>query len=261
VPTQWELVLAHPDLARTDFSALRVCGIGGAAISPDLVRRMRETLGCPVLSRYTSTEAGVTTSTVVGDPDEIVATTVGRAVQHVELRIVDPMDGTDIGRDAVGEIVCRSAAMMAGYWRDPELTATVIDADGWLHTGDLGTLDADGNVRIVGRLKEMYIRGGYNVYPAEVEAALSGHPGIAQVAVSGLPDPVLGEIGGAFVVPADPARPPDLDTVREWCRARIADYKAPDRLVVVDELPVTPMHKVDKAALRTTYETQSGSTR
>jgi acyl-CoA synthetase (AMP-forming)/AMP-acid ligase II len=261
VPTQWELVLAHPDLARTDFSELRVCGIGGAAISPDLVRRMRETLGCPVLSRYTSTEAGVTTSTVVGDPDEIVATTVGRAVQHVELRIVDPKDGTDVGRDAVGEIVCRSAAMMAGYWRDPELTATVIDGDGWLHTGDLGTLDADGNVRIVGRLKEMYIRGGYNVYPAEVEATLSVHPGIAQVAVSGLPDPVLGEVGAAFVVPADPSQPPDLDAVREWCRARIADYKAPDRLVVVDELPVTPMHKVDKAALRTIYETQSGSAR
>jgi acyl-CoA synthetase (AMP-forming)/AMP-acid ligase II len=257
VPTQWELVLGHPDLARTDFSQLRVCGIGGAAISPDLVRRMRQTLGCPVLSRYTSTEAGVTTSTVVGDPDEIVATTVGRAVPEVELRIVDPASGSEVAPGTVGEIVCRSEAMMLGYWRDPELTATVIDGDGWLHTGDLGTVDGDGNVRIVGRLKEMYIRGGYNVYPAEVEGVLGDHPAVAQVAVVGLADPVLGEVGGAFVVPADPTDPPALDELRDWCRARIADYKAPDRLLLVDALPVTPMHKVDKAALRSTYQETS----
>ncbi len=255
VPTQWELVLTHPDLPRTDFSQLRVCGIGGAAISPDLVRRMRETLGCPVLSRYTSTEAGVTTSTVIGDPDEIVATTVGRAVPEVELRIVAPASGEPVAPGEVGEVVCRSEAMMRGYWRDPELTATVIDADGWLHTGDLGTLEEDGNVRIVGRLKEMYIRGGYNVYPTEVEAVLADHPAVAQVAVVGLPDPVLGELGGVFAVPADPATPPQLGELREWCRARIADYKAPDRLVIVDALPVTAMHKVDKVALRATYET------
>jgi acyl-CoA synthetase (AMP-forming)/AMP-acid ligase II len=254
VPTQWELVLAHPDLARTDFSRLRVCGIGGAAISPDLVRRMRETLRCPVISRYTSTEAGVTTSTVVGDSDEVVATTVGRAAPEVELRFLAPGTRTDVPPGEVGEIVCRSPAMMAGYWQDPDLTATVIDPDGWLHTGDLGTVDADGNVRIVGRLKEMYIRGGYNVYPSEVEAVLADHPDIGQVAIVGLPDPVLGEIGGAFVVAVDPADPPALSDLREWCKARIADYKAPDRLVAVDELPVTAMHKVDKAALRAGYE-------
>jgi acyl-CoA synthetase (AMP-forming)/AMP-acid ligase II len=262
VPTQWELVLGHEDLARTDFSQLRVCGIGGAAISPDLVRRMRETLGCPVLSRYTSTEAGVTTSTTIGDPDELVATTVGRAAPEVELRIVTPDARNEpLPAGEVGEIVCRSAAMMAGYWRDPELTATVIDSDGWLHTGDLATIDDDGVVRIVGRLKEMYIRGGYNVYPTEVEAVLADHPAIAQVAVVGLPDPVLGELGGAFTVAADRAHPPELANLREWCRARIADYKAPDRLVVVDELPVTPMHKVDKVALRATYEQLTTETR
>ena len=259
VPTQWELALAHPDMARTDFSRLRVCGIGGAAISPDLVRRMRETLGCPVISRYTSTEAGVTTSTVVGDPDEIVAMTVGRPAPEVELRIVAPGTNTAVEPVDVGEVVVRSPAMMRGYWRDDELTATVIDADGWLHTGDLGTVGADGNVRIVGRLKEMYIRGGYNVYPTEVEAVLADHPAIAQVAVVGLPDPVLGEVGGAFAVAADPNVPPELTDLRDWCRARIADYKAPDRLVVVDALPVTPMHKIDKAALRAVYDTTEES--
>jgi acyl-CoA synthetase (AMP-forming)/AMP-acid ligase II len=245
VPTQWELVLAHPDVARTDFSHLRVCGIGGAAIAPDLVRRMRETLGCPVLTRYTSTEAGVTTSTLVGDPDEVVATTVGRPAPDVELRI----DGAAPGD--IGEILCRSPAMMCGYWQDPEATAAAVDDDGWLHTGDLGVVGDDGNLRIVGRLKEMYIRGGYNVYPAEVEATLAEHPAVAQVAVVGTPDPVLGERGTAYVVPADAAAdaPPSLDALRDWCRDRIADYKAPDRLVLVDAFPLNATHKVDKAAL------------
>jgi acyl-CoA synthetase (AMP-forming)/AMP-acid ligase II len=243
VPTQWELVLAHPDVARTDFSRVRVCGIGGAAIAPDLVRRMRETLGCPVISRYTSTEAGVTTSTVVGDDDEVIATTVGRPAPDVELRILADAPGE------VGEIVCRSPAMMRGYWHDPEATAATIDADGWLHTGDLGVFAADGNLRIVGRLKEMYIRGGYNVYPTEVEATLADHPAVAQAAVVGTPDPVLGERGTAFVVVEPGEDPPDLAELRNWCRDRIADYKAPDRLMLVDAFPLNATHKVDKAAL------------
>ena len=241
VPTQWELVLAHPDVAITDFSRVRVCGIGGAAVAPELVRRMRETLGCPVITRYTSTEAGVTTSTLVGDADDVIATTVGRPAPDVELRIA-------AAPGEVGEILCRSPAMMAGYWRDPETTAATIDADGWLHTGDLGFVGPDGNLRIVGRLKEMYIRGGYNVYPAEVEATLADHPAVVQAAVVGTPDPVLGERGTAFVVPA-PGPAPTLDELRSWCRDRIADYKAPDRLVLVDAFPLNATNKVDKAAL------------
>jgi acyl-CoA synthetase (AMP-forming)/AMP-acid ligase II len=251
VPTQWELVLAHPDIAVTDFSRVRVCGIGGAAVAPDLVRRMRETLGCPVITRYTSTEAGVTTSTLVGDPDDVIATTVGKPAPDVELRVVAVNDdgGSDVPPGAVGEIVCRSPAMMRGYWRDPETTAATIDADGWLHTGDLGAVGPDGNLRIVGRLKEMYIRGGYNVYPAEVEATLADHPAVGQVAVVGTPDPVLGERGTAYVV-ADPEGPaPTLDDLRSWCRDRIADYKAPDRLVLVEAFPLNATNKVDKAAL------------
>jgi acyl-CoA synthetase (AMP-forming)/AMP-acid ligase II len=247
VPTQWQRVLDHPDLARTDFSGVRVAGLGGASIAPELVRRMRETLGCPVLARYTSTEAGVCTSTRIGDPDSTVAHTVGRPAPEVELRLVDA-DGRDVVRGEVGEVICRSPAMMRGYWRDPERTAEVIDADGFLHTGDLGSLDADGNLRIVGRSKEMYIRGGYNVYPAEVEAVLVEHPAVARTAVVGVADADLGEIGVAFVVPA--TRPaPELAELRTWCRDRLASYKAPDRLVLLDDLPVTSMLKVDKRAL------------
>jgi acyl-CoA synthetase (AMP-forming)/AMP-acid ligase II len=251
VPTQWSLVLGHADLARTDFSGLRVAGIGGAAIAPELVRSMRAVLGCPVLSRYTSTEAGVTTSTRIGDPDQAVAETVGRPAPDVELRIVDPerADCPDVEPGSVGEVICRSPAMMRGYWRDPERTAEVVDAAGYLHTGDLGFVGADGNLRLVGRLKEMYIRGGYNVYPAEVESVLVEHPAVARVAVVGAPDPVLGEIGAAFVVPAHSGHPLALETLRDLCRSRLADYKAPDRLVIVDELPLTSMLKVDTREL------------
>jgi acyl-CoA synthetase (AMP-forming)/AMP-acid ligase II len=256
VPTQWQLVLDHPDVACTDFSGLRVAGIGAATIPPELVRRMRETLGCPVITRYTSTEAGVTTSTLATDPPEVIANTVGRPTPEVELRIVDPSTGTDraqgeVGPGDVGEVICRSPAMMQGYWRDPELTATVIDANGWLHTGDLGFVGDDGNLRLVGRLKEMYIRGGYNVYPAEVEAVLSEHPAVARAAVVGAPDPVLGEIGVAFLVPAASANRGALElaNLRAWCRQRLTDFKAPDRVTVVDDFPVTPMMKIDKRAL------------
>jgi acyl-CoA synthetase (AMP-forming)/AMP-acid ligase II len=251
VPTQWSLVLNHPDLAHTDCSTLRVAGLGAASIPPELVRRMRQLLRCPVITRYTSTEAGVTTSTLVSDPDEVVATTVGRPAPEVELRIVDPESGAVMSTEAVGEVVCRSPAMMRGYWRDPARTAEVIDPDGWLHTGDLGFVGADGNLRLVGRLKEMYIRGGYNIYPAEVEATLAEHPGIARVAVVGAPDPVLGEVGVAFVVaaPGVDSETLRLDELRAWCQARLADYKSPDRVIVVDDLPVTSMLKVDKRAL------------
>ncbi|MBK5290050.1 MAG: AMP-binding protein [Acidimicrobiia bacterium] len=252
VPTQWDLVLAHPDLATTDFSQLRVCGIGGAAIAPDLVRRMRETLGCPVITRYTSTEAGVTTSTLVGDADDVIATTVGRPAPDVELRIVEPTGAggaAELADGEIGEIVCRSPAMMRGYWHDDATTAATIDADGWLHTGDLGVIDPDGNLKIAGRLKEMYIRGGYNVYPAEVEATLAECPSVAQVAVIGYVDDRLGERGAAVVVAADSAAPPTLRELQDWCRARIADYKAPEQLVLIDALPLNATNKVDKSAL------------
>jgi acyl-CoA synthetase (AMP-forming)/AMP-acid ligase II len=154
-------------------------------------------------------------------------------------------DGT---RGEVGRVRCRSAAVMLGYWGDPARTAEVLDADNWLTTGDLGRFDDAGNLILVGRKSEMYIRGGYNVYPAEVEGVLGQHPGVDKVAVVGLPDPVLGQIGAAYVVPA-PGATPQLDDLRAWCRRRLADYKAPDRLELLTELPLTSMLKVDKQAL------------
>jgi len=281
VPTQWALMLAHPDFAGADVSRLRIAGTGAARVPPELVRAMRERLGCPVVVRYTSTETSLGTGTRPGDPDDVVATTVGRPVAGVDLELVDDR-GQVVATGDVGQVRLRSEAAMRGYIGnlgsgeiiDATATAEVRDAAGWITTGDLGWVGSDGNLRLVGRVAEMYIRGGYNVYPAEVEAVLGGHRGVGEVAVVGVDDPVLGEVGVAVVVPAPGIAVPELGELRALCASRLADYKAPDRLVVVDQLPLTAMAKVDKrglaawlaapasidgtgAALRTTAETQN----
>ena len=250
VPTQWALLLDHPDCSETDFSSVRLAGIGGGPTSPELVHGIRATLGCPVVNRYTSTEAGLTTGTRPADSPEVVAITVGRPAPQVELRLVTP-GGEGVEPGEIGEVMVRSPSMMKGYWRDAQATAAVLDADGFLHAGDLGFIGADGNLRLAGRTKEMYVRGGYNVYPVEVETVLTEHDAVARVAVVGVHDPVLGEVGVAFVVPVPGIDPSVLDreNVQSWVTARLADYKAPDRVVVVDDLPVTSMLKIDKRAL------------
>jgi acyl-CoA synthetase (AMP-forming)/AMP-acid ligase II len=252
VPTQWSLMLADPQFDATDVSSLRVAGTGASTVPPELVREMRRRLGCPVVVAYASTEAAITTRSRIGDPDEVVSATVGGASEAVEIEVVDD-DGHPTATGVVGRVRCRSAAVMRGYWGDPERTKEVLDADGWLTTGDLGRFDEAGNLLLAGRRSDMYIRGGYNVYPAEVEAVLGEHPGVDKVAVVGVPDSVLGQIGAAYVVPAIGCGPdePGLDDVRAWCRRRLADYKAPDRLERLTELPLTSMLKVDKQALLT----------
>jgi acyl-CoA synthetase (AMP-forming)/AMP-acid ligase II len=247
VPTQWRLVLDHPEFAQSDLTGLRIAGTGAATVPPELVREMEQRLGCPVVIGYTSTEAAITTGTVPGDSPEVISQTVGRPRVNVELEVIDD-DARVVPTGVVGRVRCRSAAVMRGYWRDPDRTGEVIGADGWLTTGDVGYLDERGYLTLVGRRSEMYIRGGYNVYPAEVERALSEHASVAQVAVLGMPDPVLGEIGVAYVVAA-PNQLPQLAELRTFCKAALADYKAPDRLVLVDALPLTSVGKVDKRAL------------
>ena len=218
VPTQWALVLAHPDFETADQSSLRVAGTGASRVPPELVRSMRERLGCPVVVRYTSTETSLGTGTRPGDPDEVVATTVGAPVAGVEVELVDG-DGHVVPLGEVGTVRMRSAAQMRGYVShgaciDRGATDAVKDQDGWITTGDLGRMGSDGNLRLVGRSTDMLIRGGYNVYPSEVETVLGSHPAVSQVSIVGAPDPVLGEVVVAFVVPkagedaadADPRR-------------------------------------------------------
>ncbi|MGA2520423.1 MAG: class I adenylate-forming enzyme family protein [Acidimicrobiales bacterium] len=256
VPTQWALVLAHPDLEGADMSHLRIVGTGAARVPPELVRALRARFGCPVVVRYTSTESSLGTGTTPDDPDDVVATTVGRPVPGVDLALVDEA-GERVRAGDVGRVRLRSGAVMRGYVADTAgaalidtaASAAVLDDEGWITTGDLGVLGHDGNLRLVGRVSEMYIRGGYNVFPAEVAGVLGDVPGVAAVAVVGVPDPVLGEIGVAFVVPVPGVPPPRLDDLRAACRERLADYKAPDRLHLLDELPVTHMAKIDTRAL------------
>ena len=247
VPSQWRLLLDRPEFDRTDLSRIRICGTGAAPVPPSLVKEMQDRIGCPVVIGYTSTEAALTTGSLPGDSPEVIARTVGRARENVEVRVVDD-EGSELPAGEVGNVECRSGAVMRGYWRDPERTAEVLGPEGWLRTGDGGWLDEDGYLTLVGRRTEMYMRGAYNVYPVEVERVVSDHPSVAQVAIVAKPDPVLGEIGVAFVVPAAGASP-SLDELRAWTRSAIADYKAPDVLEIVDELPLTPMGKVDKRAL------------
>jgi acyl-CoA synthetase (AMP-forming)/AMP-acid ligase II len=180
---------------------------------------------------------GTATDPEAGDDEALHS--VGRPRPGVEVR-VDPLTSV---------LELRSPAMMAGYWRDPARTADTFTADGWLRTGDLAVIDGGGLVRLRGRATDMYIRGGYNVHPAEVEGVLLEHPGVAQVAVIARPDDVMGEIGVAVVVPAEPADPPSLDELRTFAAARLASYKLPEALVVRDELPLTTMDKLDRRRL------------
>ena len=260
VPTQWALMLASDELDRADLSALRVVSTGAARPSATMIAEMRRRFGVPVVVRYTSTESSLGTGTSLTSTDDEVAITVGRPVPGVELAVVDD-DGAPVAAGSIGRVMLRSEAVMRGYWGrgpgrgrpvadliDAEATAAVLAADGWLTTGDFGLLTPDGNLQLAGRAHERYIRGGYNVYPAEVEEALMTHPAVARAAVVGAADDVLGEIGVAVVVAAA-GHEPELAPLRAHCAARLSDYKAPDALVVVDELPLTPMMKVDPVRL------------
>lgn len=255
VPAQWQMMLALPELTTTDTSSLRIVSSGAARIPPEMVDAMRDRFNSPVVVRYTSTEACVSTGTSLDDPDDVICNTVGTPGDGVEmeLRLDDGrgrvVERTDSGDTEVGTVCLRSRAMMRGYWQEADLTADAIDADGWLLTGDLGFLDARGDLHLAGRSTEMYIRGGYNVYPIEVENHLGQHDLVDRVAVTGTAAPVLGEIGVAFVVPADVSNPPTLEQLRAWSNERLASYKAPDALVLLNELPLTAMSKIDKRAL------------
>ena len=249
IPTQIIMLLDHPDRARRDLSSLESVLLGGAPAPPALLHRIREMLHVTVSVRYSSTEVGIATASLPDDPPEVLAGMVGKPTPGVELRIVDE-ENRPLPAGTPGEVVVRSPATMQGYWRDPEATAVTIDAEGWVHTGDVGVLDDAGYLRLRGRRSEMFIRGGYNVYPAEVEERLARHPKIARAVVVGIPDRVFGEVGWAFVVPREPADPPTLAELRAFVGAELASFKRPDGLTVLPELPLTPMYKVDKQALR-----------
>ncbi|HEX2315571.1 MAG TPA: AMP-binding protein [Thermomonospora sp.] len=248
-PTLFHRVLAELAGGGRDVSSLRVAICGAAAVPPELVRRLRETAGVErMINAYGLMEGTVVAMTRAGDPVEVVARTTGRPMPGVSVRIVDD-DGRDLPPGERGEILVGGYGVMRGYWRDPERTAEAIDPDGWLHTGDVGTLDEHGNLAIVDRKKEMFIVGGFNVYPAEIEALLLRCPGVGQAAVVGVPDERSGEAGAAFVVPR-PGHGLEPSAVIAWARENMSNYKVPRRVEVVEALPVNVNGKVDKLALR-----------
>jgi acyl-CoA synthetase (AMP-forming)/AMP-acid ligase II len=231
-------LLLREDLEAHDLSCVQTIIMGGAASPPALVREARERFGAAYSIRYSSTESGgCGTGTAFDADDEEALFTVGRPRGGIEVEIRDG-----------DELWLRSPTQMAGYWQDPGASAEAV-VDGWLRTGDLGAIDDRGNLRLLGRAKEMYIRGGYNVYPAEVEAVLADHPLVREVVVVPRPDDVMGELGVAVVVPIDRSRAPSLDELRSFGGAKLAAYKLPEALRVVDEIPLTAMQKVDRTRL------------
>jgi acyl-CoA synthetase (AMP-forming)/AMP-acid ligase II len=239
-PTLYIGLLDHPGRIGHAIGSLRLAVTGAATVPPALIERIRAELGIStVLTAYGLTEAVVATMCRPGDDTRTVAFTSGRAAAGFEVRIAE--------KD--GEVLLRGPNVMLGYLDDPAATAAAIDPDGWLHTGDVGTLDENGNLTITDRIKDMYICGGFNVYPAEVERVLAGLPGVAEVAVVGVPDERLGEVGRAYVV-ARPGHDPAPDAVIAWCRERLAGYKTPRSVEIRAELPHNASGKVLKYLLR-----------
>jgi HIP---CoA ligase len=248
-PTLHRTILDHPGRADHDISSLRVTTIGGADIPVELIRRIHEDLPFSVVvSGYGLTEAGTACSTGPGDDFETIATTVGRARPGFEMRVVDEK-GDDVATGEAGEILLRGPSVMREYLDDPDATAETLTPEGWLSTGDLGVLTDEGCLRIVGRSKDMFIVGGFNAYPAEIENILLRHPDIRQAAVFGFPDARLGEVGMAFLVLRPGARTTGADLL-EWARSNMANYKVPRRVEIVESLPLNATGKVMKDELR-----------
>lgn len=254
VPSVFQMQLAHPDFATYDLSAVQLIVWEGAAMPQPMIERLAAI--CPRLAtNYGMTE---TTSAMTAEGPttdlEILAYSVGLPFDDVEIRLVKE-DGTVAAPGEPGEVQARSAYNMLGYWRRPQETAATLLPDGWLRTGDVAVCRPDGRLQLIGRLKEMFKSGGYNVYPREVEAVLEEHDAVDTAAVVGVPDPLWGEVGVAYVLARAPVQ---AETLLAHCRERLANYKLPKRLYVVDALPLLPIGKVDKVALRQRAQTVMG---
>jgi acyl-CoA synthetase (AMP-forming)/AMP-acid ligase II len=255
-PTMFIMMLDHPDLATTDISSVRQLLTGGAVVPPALVGRVEAEFGAPLSIVFAQTEASpVITQTAPQDTAEDRAHTLGRPLPQTEVKIIDPASGQTVVPGVTGELCTRGYHVMTGYFRDLEKTAAAIDADGWLHTGDLASMDERGYCQIGGRLKDMIIRGGENIYPREIEQVLFEHPAVADVAVVGVPDAKWGEQVAAFVRPA-PGRTPDPEELFAYCREHLAPHKTPRYWTVLEEFPQTPSGKIQKFVLRERFLAQ-----
>jgi acyl-CoA synthetase (AMP-forming)/AMP-acid ligase II len=250
-PTLYQTMLEHPAFSPGDVKTLRLAVTGAANVPPALLTRIRDEMGFEhIVTGYGLTESCAIVSMCRYDELlEVVASSAGHPLPGLEVRIVAD-NGQPLAAGEAGEVVVRGYTVMRGYLDDPAATAEAIDADGWLHTGDIGVLDEQGRIRITDRLKDMYIVGGFNAYPAEIESMLSRHPAVASCAVIGVPDARMGEVGMAFIVLRREAGAVGPEELIAWCRANMANYKVPRRVKVVDSLPLNASGKVLKAVLR-----------
>ena len=250
VPAMLAMMMEYPDIGNVNLSSLRLIYCTGAALDYRLGLDVEAKMGCPVIQTYGAVDGGAATGTFWKSPPRVRLQTVGAPTSGSEVKLIDS-NGNAVSRGDVGEVIVRGPAFISGYFKDPEATRRVFTEDGWYRTGDLGRLDEEGNLVIVGRKKEMIIRGGQNIYPMEIENLLMAHPGISEVAVVGMPDKIMGEKACAYVVPK-PGYELTLDDLVSYLRNRqIASYKLPERLELVEKLPlVAEVQKVDKKALQ-----------
>ena len=253
-PTMMIAMLGHPDFERRDLSSLRIAVSGGAPVPAELVRRVESQLGVRFSIVFGTTECSPLLTVVRPDASaEDRAETLGTPLPQTEIQIAGIGTGQPVPAGQPGELCARGYLVMRGYHDAPEATAAAIDAEGWYHTGDLASLDGRGYLRIEGRIKDMIIRGGENIYPREIEDALFDHPAVAEAVIVGIPDDTWGEVVAAFVrpVPGQPAPAPE--DLRAWCRERLAPYKTPLHWVFVDAFPTTPSGKIQKYKLRESF--------
>lgn len=248
-PTMFVLQLNSPQLERCELTSLRTGIIAAAPCPVEVVKAIMSRMHCDIAISYGLTETSpALTATTFDDPPERRATTVGKALPGIELCVVDD-ERRPVPPGTVGELACRGYAVMRGYYRQPALTAEIVDDEGWLYTGDLASLDPDGYVRICGRKKDLIKRGGFAIFPVDVENYLHQHPCVQEVAIIGVPDPVLGERSRAYVI-LKPGAQLTAEGLLDFCRGKLADYKLPDQIHFVAALPMTPSGKVQKAKLR-----------
>jgi fatty-acyl-CoA synthase len=251
VPTMMIAMLAHPDMEKRDLSSLRVAVSGGSPVPADLVRQVEERLRVTFSIVFGTTECSPLVTQVKPDASaQQRAETLGTPLPQTEVKVADMGTGEPVPPSKVGELCARGYLVMRGYHDAPEATAEAIDTDGWYHTGDLASMDTDGCLRIEGRVKDMIIRGGENIYPREIEDVLFAHPSVAEASVVGVPDPAWGEVVAAFLRPVPGQPQPPVDELRAYCREHLAPYKTPLHWIFVDEFPLTPSGKIQKFKLR-----------
>ncbi|MBR5158012.1 MAG: AMP-binding protein [Bacteroidaceae bacterium] len=250
VPTMFIAELNHPMFDMFDLSCLRTGIMAGSLCPIELMRKVEEKMYLHVTSVYGLTESSPGMSqTRIDDPDEVRYTTVGRDYEFVDVKVLDPETGKEVPVGVQGEMCCKGFNVMKGYYKNPQATAEVIDENGYLHSGDLGIMDENGNYRITGRIKDMIIRGGENIYPREIEEFLYHLPGVRDVQVAGVPSKKYGEEVGAFIILDEGAKLTE-EEVRDWCRGKIARYKIPKYVFFVKEYPLTGSGKIQKFKLR-----------